>query len=90
MILLKENEIRKITLANQKVEMQNNDYKSCLDMQRIMDQVEKERNDYFKIRERKTGEANQKAIETVVKGMIDENIREDEAIKKFEAERDKR
>lgn len=85
-----ENEQRKITLANIKQQERDDDFKSCLDMQRVMDQREKDRDDYFKIRERKTGEANQKAIETVVRGMELQNLYEEQAIKKYESERDHR
>jgi len=59
-------------------------------MIKVVDQREKDRNDYFKVRERKEGETNTKAIETVVKAMELKNKENDEAIKKFEAERFKR
>ena len=90
MKLLVENEQRKITMAENKQRERDIDIKSCLDMIKIVDQREKDRNDYFKLRERKSGETNQKAIETVVKGMKEKDHYEEEAIKKFEAERDKR
>jgi len=59
-------------------------------MIKVVDQREKDRSDYFKVRERKAGETNKKAIETVVKAMELKNKQYDEALKKFEADRDKR
>ncbi len=88
--LLKENEQRKITIAEMKQMQRDIDIKSCLDMQRVVDQKEKDRNDYFKLRERRSNDTNSKAIEIVVKAMELRNKEEMEAIKKFEADRDKR
>lgn len=90
MLLLKENESRRNTLAEIKQIQRDIDVKSCLDMIKVVDQREKDRNDYFKLRERTSGETNQKAIDTVVKDMKLKDRMEEEAIKKFEAERDKR
>jgi len=89
-LLLQENELRKITLSEQKKEQKNIDIKSMIDMQKVVEQREKDRNDYFKIRERRSGETAFKAIETVVKAMNMKNIEEEEAIKRFEVERDRR
>lgn len=90
MKLIVENEQRKVTLQQMKQDQRNIDIKSMEDMKRIVDQREKDRNDYFKLRERTSGETAKFTIETVVKAMKMKTFEEEEAIKRFEAERDRR
>lgn len=90
LLLLKEIEQKKITLAEQKQEQRNIDIKSMNDLKRVMEQREKDTNDYFKLRERKAGENVLNAFETVVKAMNLKNLEENEEFKMFEKERDRR
>lgn len=84
--LLKENEVRKMVIQQQLNEEREQDLKACADYARILDQREKERAEYFKVRERKSGDFLQKVVDGVMKGMTDKNVKEAEAIKRFDKE----
>ena len=66
------------------------DLLACKEYARVLDKQEKDRNDYFKIRSLKTSEYMTNMIDTVLKDINNKNKSEEEMIKKFELEKDKR
>jgi hypothetical protein len=88
--LLEENEIRKLVLADQLQKEREQDLKACYDYARVLDQQEKDRADYFKIRERKSSDFMSQVVDGVIKEINNKTKIEEENIKKFEKEIEKK
>ena len=89
-VLLNENELRKKVLAAQLEQERELDLQACREYARVLDKQEKDRNDYFKVRSLKSNEFMSKMIDTVLKDIDNKNKLEEEAIRKYEIEKDKK
>jgi len=85
--VLLENEETKKKRYEELLKEREEDVKICEDNAKVLDKQEKDRENYFKNKERKANEFSKKMAETVIKDMEDRFKGEEEAIRKYQHER---
>jgi len=87
MKVLLENEENKKKRYEDLLKEREEDVKTCEDNAKVLDKQEKDRENYFKNKERKANEFSKKMADTVIKDMEDRFKKEEEAIRKYQHER---
>ena len=88
--VLEENEKNKKILAAKLLKEREDDIKACEDYSKILDKQERERENYFKDREKKQHNIMGRMVETVIKDLNEKQKKEDETIKKYQDDKNKR
>ena len=89
-LVLEENEKNKKIQAINLQKQREEDIKSCEEYSRILDKQEKERENYFKMREKKQSEFMNRMVETVIKGQDEKLQKEYETNMKYQNEKNKK
>jgi hypothetical protein len=87
---LKDNELHKIKLQEALKKEREEDVRCTEEYARILEKQENERKEYFKRIERNANNFTSKMVDTVLKDMNDRNLEEEEKMKKFLIEKEKR
>jgi len=86
--VLRENEENKIKQMENLKREREEDVKICDEYAKVLDKQEKDRENYFKNKEKKANEFSKKIAETVIKDMDEKQRREEENIRKFQIDKE--
>jgi len=87
--VLQENDLHKIKMKELAEKERLQDIKATEEYARILDKQEKDRENFFKNKEKKAMEFMSKMAQTVIKDMDDKMKREEEAIRRYQIEKRK-
>jgi hypothetical protein len=86
--LLKDNEIKKDVVAEQNRVDRENDIEDTNNYAKILEEQERKRAEYFKIRERTSPTGTASKIEAVIKEINNRNVYEEEKIRQYVREKE--
>ena len=86
--MLIENEENKQKQMQHLQREREDDVKACEEYARVLDKQEKERENYFKNKEKKSNEFSKKMADTVIRDMEEKLTREEQNIRKYQLEKE--
>ena len=85
-MLIENEENKQKQLVNLQRERED-DVRACEEYARVLDKQEKDRENYFKNKEKRSNEFSKKMSDTVIKDMEEKQIREEQNIRKYVLEK---
>ncbi len=88
--VLEENEKNKKILAANMQKEREDDIRACEEYSKILEKQERDRENYFKDREKRQNQIMNRMVETVIKDLGEKQRKEEETIKKYQDEKNKK